>query len=62
MITLNYNLKIFFSEKNKLNVNKIKPKVSNAARKELEHRMALDLEFYKFIKERFIKQKEIFLK
>ena len=42
-------------------MNEEKKTVSNAVRKELERRMPLDLKFYKFLKERFIKQKEIFL-
>ena len=42
-------------------MNVKKPKVSDELRKELERRMTLDLEFYKFIKERFIKQKKLYL-
>ena len=43
------------------NVNKEKPKVSKRAIEELTRRYKTDIDFYNFIKERFIAQKKRFL-
>ena len=39
----------------------MKPNVSEKARQELQRRLKFEIEFYEFLKDRFIKQKIAFL-